>query len=307
LQPFSPRPSAPTDLRDESPALAPLETAAAVVELSKPGVAGLVVVTMLCGALTAPGSIDLVKLLLALAGTASVVAAANALNMIWERETDALMRRTRTRPLPSGRLSVEVALAFSAVAAASGFAVLLLWVGELAALLTAVALGSYVLAYTPLKRVTPLALFVGAVPGAIPPLVGWASVTGSLDTLGFMHFAILFVWQLPHFLAIAIFRRDEYERAGHRVLPVVHGIPRTKIEMAFYALVLVAVSLLPVGLGLAGFEYAAIALGAGLVFLWLATAGFSAKDDARWARGVFFASMPYLVVVLGALSAFTAS
>jgi protoheme IX farnesyltransferase len=307
LQPFSPRPSAPTDLRDESPTLAPLETAAAVVELSKPGVAGLVVVTMLCGALTAPGSIDFFKLLLALAGTASVVAAANALNMVWERETDALMRRTRTRPLPSGRLSVEVALAFSAVAALSGFAVLLLWVGELPALLTAVALGSYVLVYTPLKRVTPLALFVGAVPGAIPPLVGWASVTGSLDTLGFMHFAILFMWQLPHFLAIAIFRRDEYERAGHRVLPVVHGIARTKIEMAFYALVLVAVSLLPVGLGLAGLGYAAIALGAGLGFLWLATAGFSAKDDARWARRVFFASMPYLVVVLAALSAFTAS
>jgi protoheme IX farnesyltransferase len=307
LQPFSPRPSAQTDLRDESPALAPLETAAAVVELSKPGVAGLVVVTMLCGALTAPGPIHFFKLLLALAGTASVVAAANALNMVWERETDALMRRTRTRPLPSGRLSVEVALVFSAIAAISGFAVLLLWVGELPALLTAIALGSYVLAYTPLKRVTPLALFVGAVPGAIPPLVGWASVTGSLDTLGFMHFAILFVWQLPHFLAIAIFRRDEYDRAGHRVLPVVHGIARTKIEMALYALVLVAVSLLPVGLGLAGLGYAAIALPAGLGFLWLATAGFSAEDDARWARRVFFASMPYLVVVLGALSALTAS
>jgi protoheme IX farnesyltransferase len=157
-----------------------------------------------------------------------------------------------------------------------------------------------------LKRVTPLALFVGAVPGAIPPLIGWASATGTLSSLAWAEFAVLFVWQLPHFLAIAIFRRDEYARASLRVLPVVHGIRRTKIEIALYSLGLVAVSLLPIGLGLTSMAYAVVALASGLGFLVLATAGFSTRDDRRWARRVFFASMPYLVIVLSTLAVFSA-
>jgi heme o synthase len=304
--PLGPQNPAPPTLQTPNSALAPAETASALLELAKPGVAGLVVVTTFCGALTAPVPIDFWRLTFATVGTAAVVASANALNMILERDTDALMRRTRLRPLPSGRLGVEAAVAFAIATAAIGLGILYLWVGELPALLSLIALASYVAAYTPLKRVTPLALFVGAVPGAMPPLIGWASATGSLDTLGWLLFGILFVWQLPHFLAIAIFRRDEYARAGHRVLPVVRGVPRTKVEMAVYSVALVAVSLLPVGLGLAGFAYAAVALVSGMVFLWLATAGFSALDDSRWARRVFFASMPYLVVVLGSLSAFSA-
>ena len=284
----------------------PGATLAALWELSKPGITGMVVVTMLCGALTAPGSVPLATLLIALLGTASVVAASNALNMVWERDTDALMRRTCTRPLPTGRLNLEVASLFALVTAVAGFLALYYFVGALPAVLTLLAFGSYVLVYTPLKRVSPLALFVGAVPGAIPPLVGWASVTGSLDALAWILFGILFVWQLPHFLAIATFRTSEYARAGMRVLPVVHGIRRAKIELVLYSLLLVVVSLLPVVLGLVGFGYLAIALPAGLGFLWLATAGFSVTDDARWARRVFFASMPYLVVVFGALSLFAA-
>ncbi|MDQ2647163.1 MAG: UbiA family prenyltransferase, partial [Myxococcota bacterium] len=133
---------------------------------------------------------------------------------------------------------------------------------------------------------------------------GWASVMGSLSALAWMQFWILFVWQLPHFLAIAIFRREEYARAGMKVLPVVHGVRRTKIEIALYTLVLVLVSLLPIGLGLASWAYAIVALGSGLSFLVLATAGLAAKNERRWARRVFFASMPYLVVVLGALAVF---
>ena len=122
--------------------------------------------------------------------------------------------------------------------------------------------------------------------------------------LAWMLFSILFVWQLPHFLAIAIFRREEYARAGIKVLPVVHGVRRTKIEIAVYSLLLAVVSLAPIGLGLAGFAYAAVALACGLGFLALATAGLGAGNERRWARRVFFASMPYLVVVLGALAAF---
>jgi protoheme IX farnesyltransferase len=293
-------------LRDSPASAAPPRHAAALVELAKPGVTGLVTVTLLTGALTAPGSITSARLLASLVGTVSVVAAANALNMYLERETDALMSRTCARPLPSGRLSTEAVLAFSAVCAAFGLLLLGLFVGALPTLITTIALVSYVALYTPLKRVTPLALFIGAVPGALPPLIGWASVEGSLSVLAWMQFAILFVWQIPHFLAIAIFRREEYARAGMKVLPVVHGVRRTEIEIAIYALVLVVVSLAPIGLGLAGFGYAAVALVAGLLFLSLATAGLGAKNERKWARRVFFASMPYLVVVLGALAVFHA-
>jgi protoheme IX farnesyltransferase len=275
-----------------------------LVELAKPGVTGLVAVTLLTGALTAPEHMPLARLLVALVGTVAVVASANALNMYLERDTDALMSRTRTRPLPTGRLAPEVVLAFAAVTAVVGLSLLAAFVGTLPTLLTLLALVSYVAVYTPLKRVTPLALFAGAIPGALPPLIGWASVMGSLSVLAWMQFSILFVWQLPHFLAIAIFRREEYARAGMKVLPVVRGVPRTKIEMVVYSLLLVVVSLAPIGLGLAGFAYAAIALASGLGFLALATAGFGAKNERQWARRVFFASMPYLVVVLGSLAAF---
>jgi heme o synthase len=278
--------------------------AGALVELAKPGVTGLVTVTMLTGALTAPGQIGVGRLTIALVGTVLVVASANALNMYLERDTDALMSRTRNRPLPSGRLAPEAVLAFAAISAVLGLSLLGAFVGPLPTLLTLIALVSYVVCYTPLKRVTPLALFAGAVPGALPPLIGWATVTGSLSLLAWMQFSILFVWQLPHFLAIAIFRREEYARAGMKVLPVVHGVPRTKIEIAIYSLLLAVVSLAPIGLGLAGFAYAAVALVCGLAFLALATAGFGAENERRWARRVFFASMPYLVVVLGALAAF---
>ncbi|HET9957830.1 MAG TPA: heme o synthase [Polyangiaceae bacterium] len=275
------------------------------LELSKPGVGGLVIVTTLCGALTAPGRVAFGRLLITLMGTALVVAGANAANMWLERDTDVFMRRTRTRPLPSGRLAPEAALWFSGLTCVAGLALLVSCVGWLTAALAALAYVSYVAAYTPLKRVTPLALFVGAVPGAIPPLIGWASARGELSTLGWLEFLVLFVWQLPHFLAIAIFRRDEYARAGLLVLPVVHGVRRTKIEILLYSAALVAVSLLPVGLGLTGLGYAAVAIACGLPFLVLASAGLSVADDRRWARRVFFASMPYLVLTLGALSIFS--
>jgi len=217
------------------------------------------------------------------------------------------MSRTRYRPLPTRRLSPELALVFCAVSSLVGTAILLTFVGNLAALLTLSALVSYVIAYTPLKRVTPLALFVGAVPGAIPPLIGWAAATGALAPLAWLQFAVLYVWQLPHFLAIAIFRKDEYARAGMRVLSVSHGVRRSQIEIAIYSLLLVVVSLLPVGLKLAGMGYALVALTCGLAFLALATAGLSTHDERRWARRVFFASMPYLVVLLGALAVFAGS
>src|SRR5450432_727742 len=215
----------------------------ALLELGKPRLAGLVMVTMLCGALVAPGPRPLGRVLIAMFATALVVAAANALNMYIERDTDALMKRTASRPLPTGRLSPEAALWFARACGVVGLTLLVLWVNLASAALALLALLSYVLAYTPLKRSTSFALHVGAIPGAIPPLIGWASITGSLAPRALPLFLILLVWQLPHFLAIATFRREEYARAGLVVQPNVSGLVATRRWILIYSALLFAVSL----------------------------------------------------------------
>ncbi len=158
-----------------------------------------------------------------------------------------------------GRVAPEVALIFGIVLATHGLPLLSLLVNPLTALLTAAALASYVFVYTPLKQVSPLALHVGAIPGALPPLIGWASVHGTLSSPAWALFAILFMWQLPHFLAIAIFRREEYARAGHQVLPVVKGVAATKRAIVGYAAVFVGVTLLPYWLGMVSAVYLVLA------------------------------------------------
>ena len=275
----------------------------ALVQLAKPNITRMVLITTLCGALIAPGPIDVVRLVLALVGTGLVVAAANALNMYLERDVDALMERTKSRPLPSGRLTPELALGFGVVTAVSGLVMVSFLVHPLAGLLAAAALLSYVFLYTPLKRVSPWALHVGAIPGAIPPLIGWASMTGSLALEPWLLFALLFVWQIPHFLAIALFRQREYEAAGMAVYPAVKGVPATKRAMLGYSVLMVAVSLLPLAVAGAGLLYAAFAVPLGLAFTLYVARGFSSGDEQRWARRVFFASLPYLVLVFSAMVA----
>jgi protoheme IX farnesyltransferase len=277
-------------------------TLGALGELVKPSIAGLVMVTATCGALVSPEPIRWGKLLVALVSTAMVVGAANALNMYAERDSDALMSRTRHRPLPSGRLAPEIALAFALVLASLGLNVLGLSSGGLPCLLTALAFGSYVLVYTPLKRVTPYALHVGALPGAIPPLIGYAAVSGELGAGAWWLFAILFVWQLPHFLAIALFRSADYARAGAAVLPVVRGELAGKRAVVHYSLLLVLVTILPAPLGVVANEYLFVAIPIGALFLALVFGGRSRGTD-RWAKRVFFASMPYLVCVYAAFVA----
>jgi heme o synthase len=279
------------------------EVARDLLQLTKPRVTSLVLITSACGALAAPGPFSWSTFSFGMIGVLLVVGAANAFNMYLERDTDGAMQRTRLRPLPGGRLSPELALCFAAVLAVVGLACVLAFVNAVAALLSALALASYVLVYTPLKRVTPWALHVGAVPGAIPPLIGWASVTGTLDAGALSLFLILFVWQLPHFLAIAIFRESEYAKAGLRVLPAVKGLRATKREIAAYSALLLAVSLLPIWTNGAGVAYALVAVLSGVLFGALGFYGL--RDDAGtpWARRLFFASMPYLVVVFAALVA----
>lgn len=272
-------------------------TAGALWELTKPGVTRLVVITTAAGVFSAPGDLELSALGATLGGTALVVAGANALNQALERDTDALMSRTRTRPLPEGRVSVEVAWGFGLALALAGTSLLVALAGPLAAGLALAALVLYVGLYTPLKRATPLALHVGAVPGALPPLIGWASVTGEVGLGGLALFAVLFTWQLPHFLAIATFRREEYERAGIRVTPVVHGAASTRRQLAVYALALLGVSLTPPLVGLGGEVYVAVAAVTGVAYAGLAAYGWARGAGERWARAVFFASMPHLVIL----------
>ena len=283
-------------------------TIPALVQLTKPSITRMVLITTACGAVMAPGSPALLPLVLGVVGTALVVGSANALNMYLERDVDALMSRTRSRPLPSGRLAPEVALIFGVAIGLIGLVMLTFLVNPLTGLLAAIALLSYVLVYTPLKPVTPFALHVGAVPGAMPPLIGYAAVTGTVAWESLALFAILFVWQLPHFAAITIFRREEYARAGLQVVSVARGDRGARRFVLTYAFVLLAVTLAPMAFGFAGPLYIAIALATGVPFLALSAWGLHPRSQGtvaghRWARRTFFASMPYLVLVFGALVA----
>ena len=201
----------------------PVAVARDVVALAKPRLATLVLCTAAGGMWLAPGHRDALRAVVLLLGTTMVVGAANALNCWLERDVDGRMRRTWDRPLPAGRLDPRVALALGLGLPAVALPALGWFTNGLTATLAALALFTYVVIYTPLKQRSPLALFVGAVPGAIPPLMGWTAVTGALDAGGLALFALLFAWQLPHFLAISIYLQEDYARGGLRVFALVHG------------------------------------------------------------------------------------
>jgi len=275
------------------------------VQLAKPGVTRLVLITTFFGGVVAPGSqsaLSIAEWACTLLGTALVVAAANALNMVYEADADALMTRTQNRPLPSGKLSKAPVVRASAVAFGAG-TLMLLAVNALAAALAFLAFASYVWVYTPLKRTTPHALYVGAVPGAIPPLIGYAAVTrGHLDAPAFVLFLLLAVWQIPQFLAIAMFRREEYERAGFKVFSVCRSRAEVCRLMLVWSVALFGVSLIPIWLGMGGTLYTALAVGFGVPFLVGAAYGVYSRPDDGWARSLFFASMPHLVVLFVGLA-----
>jgi len=274
-----------------------------LVALTKPRITALVLLTEAAGTWLAPGHVARARLWLSLLGTALIVGAANALNMWWERDVDAHMARTRNRPLPAGRLSPDVALAFG-LALAGISAPMLFVVNPATGLLGLIALVSYVAVYTPLKRHTHLALLVGAVPGAIPPLLGWSTVTGAVGTGGLLLFAVLFLWQIPHFAAIAIFRAEDYARAGLQVVSVQHGERAARHTILLFTVLLVATTLLFVPLGLAGRSYLTVATVLGAAFLALALRGArggAQLDVERWAKRVFAFSIPYLSLLLFAL------
>ena len=271
-------------------------------QLTKPGITRMCVLTTAGGLVLAPGEIGVVGGLAALVGGALAVAGANAANMWWERETDRLMARTRRRPLPAGRMAPAVALRFSIALSILSLVVLGLGTNLLTAALAGFAVLSYVFIYTPLKYRTPLALVIGAVPGAVPPLLGWTAVTNSLDPGGMVLFGILLVWQIPHFIAIALYRKDEYARAGIRVVPLVRGDAIAKIQAVAWAGILVPLSLMLTPLGVAGYFYLLCAMVLGMAFLGWAFTGLDDAAGARWARGYFLASLAYLPALTAALA-----
>ncbi len=272
-----------------------------VVALTKPRVTLMVLFTAAGGMWLAPDSLPTPVIAIMLLTTMAVVSAANSLNCWLERDTDRLMQRTMKRPLPARRLRPRVALVLGAVLGCTSVPILAWMVNPLTGLLGAIALVSYVAIYTPMKRASSLALLVGAVPGALPPLMGWTAATGELDAPGLALFAILFFWQVPHFLAISIYRQHDYDRAGLKTLPSERGIGVAKPQAVLYTGMLLVCSILPYAYQVAGPLYLAVALIVGVYFMAVALSGFRADDDQRWGRRLFLASLVYVTVLFAAI------
>jgi protoheme IX farnesyltransferase len=273
-------------------------------EMTKPGITLMVVLTAGLGFLLAesarPG-FRFLLLLNTLLGTALVSASGSVLNHVMERDTDALMRRTADRPLPAGRISPDAALLFGVVLGLAGLAWLALAVNLLTALIGAIAIVGYVFVYTPLKRVSSLATVIGAIPGALPPVMGWSAVTGDVSLAAWVLFGILFFWQMPHFLAIAWLCREDYANAGFPMLTVLDPEgTRTARQMILYGAALVPVSLMPSVLGLMGTFYFGGALALGLIYLG-ASVAFARTRSTSGARRLMLASLLYLPGVLLAM------
>jgi protoheme IX farnesyltransferase len=273
-----------------------------LLHLTKPRITALVVATFAGGVWLAPGGMAHWRVVMTLIGTALIVSASNTFNMFLERDQDRLMERTRARPLPERRLSPEAALVFGTALACAALPLLFLAGNALTGILAGVAFFSYVAIYTPMKKQSPAALFVGAIPGAIPPLMGWTAATGRLDAPGLVLFAILFLWQIPHFLAIAIFRAEDYQRAGFRVLPLQASERATRIYILVFSIGLVAATILLEPLRVAGMRYMAVAAVLGATLIGWGLAGFRRTADTRpWARSLFFFSIVYLTLLFVAL------
>lgn len=265
------------------------------IALAKPRLNVLVIATTSVGFYLGTGaSLDVMALVSTVVGTALVAAGSAALNQVSERDIDALMNRTRLRPLPDGRLQPAEARWFGGLSAAVGLACLAVGTNLVAGAVALVTLVTYLAVYTPLKRRTPHSTLVGAVPGALPPMIGWAAARGDLGAPAWVLFAIVFVWQIPHFFAIAWLYRDDYARASLPMLPVIDPEGRaTGIYAVTFAVILLPVSALAVQVGLAGSVYlgGALALGIGFAVLAGRFAARRTKPNARW---LFFGSLIYL-------------
>jgi protoheme IX farnesyltransferase len=271
------------------------------VELGKPRLSGLVIFTAGIGVWMGGGSIGAVAAATFVLATACLVAAANALNCWIEVEIDALMERTRGRPLPAGRMEPRLALAFGVALATLSLTVLAVVTNPLTVALGAIALFSYVFVYTPMKRLSPWALLVGAVPGALPPLMGWTAATGRISTQGLLLFAILFCWQLPHFLAISLNLKEDFRSGGIRVLSLVAGDRVTRYCLFASTLLLAGVSIAAQPLGIAGSAYTVVATVLSVIFVTLAIPGLRREVSGDWSRRIFRFTLVQLPILITAL------
>jgi protoheme IX farnesyltransferase len=268
------------------------------VALAKPRLNLLVVVSAVAGYAMAHGdTTNLAALGWMVVGTGLVAGGASAINQVIERETDGLMRRTRQRPLPDGRLSAVEALAFAGILSVIGLFVLAAGVNLLSASVALATLASYAVVYTPLKRRTSFATVIGAIPGALPPVIGWAAADNTLSQGAWVLFGIVFLWQLPHFLAIAWIHREDYARAGLPMLPVIEpdGLSTAR-QAVVYTAALLPLALAPTLVGMAGTAYFTGALLSTLIFLGVSVR-FAMTRAVRDARRLFFTSIIYLPVL----------
>jgi protoheme IX farnesyltransferase len=275
------------------------------IALLKPRVMSLVIFTGLAGIVAAPGHVHPLTAFTALLCIAVAAGASGCLNMAYDSDIDRLMSRTATRPIPMGHVAREDALAFGWALSVGAVATMFLFVNVLAASLLAFTIFVYVGVYTLwLKRRTPQNIVIGGLSGALPPAIGWASVTGDLGVAPLLLVAIIFLWTPPHFWALSLWRCEDYARAGVPMMPVVKGKRHTRLEILIYTLVLVPVGLAPCLIGLGGLLYAAVAGGLGLWFLWQAIATFrdtNPKEPA--ARRLFSVSLLYVFGPFAALIA----
>ena len=278
-----------------------------IIALTKPRISAMVIATFGGGLWLAPRHPETWRSLVALAGTLLIVGAANALNMYLERDIDGRMKRTRNRPLPQGRISADAAVATGTALLCASLPLMLLGGNGLTCVLGFIAFTSYVFMYTPLKQKSSVALFVGAVPGALPPLMGWTTATGSMDTPGLILFGVLFLWQIPHFLAISVFRVQDYTQAGFKVMPAEYGMRATRLWALTCAVAMVATSLSLGPLGITGWLYGICAALLGVAFVGWTAAGYrkvnlDGAGATKWGRSLFAVSIVYLMLLFAALS-----
>jgi protoheme IX farnesyltransferase len=277
---------------------APVARLRDLIELGKPRLSMLVLFTAATGLAAAPSVASPWRAAVFVLATACLVISANTLNCWIEREIDALMRRTRERPLPMRRLEPGVALASGSFLAALSLTTLALVTNPLTTILGASALISYAAIYTPLKRITPWSVIVGAIPGALPPLMGWTAATGEFGLGGWYLFGVLFFWQLPHFVAISVYLREDFMRGGLRVMSVVFSPLTVRRYIFAFTVLLVGWTLLPQFLGLAGTFYTVVASVLGSVFLYYSALGLRGDAGVAEARKVFFWSLLYLPLLI---------
>src|SRR6266436_3438861 len=273
-----------------------------LAELVKARLTLLVLVTTAVGFyLGAEPPIDYKALFQTVFGTAAAAAGAAALNQWWERRADALMRRTRTRPIPAGRMAPLQALVLGVTLSVFGVVYLAIICNALSAVLTAITIVIYIFAYTPLKRASTANTAVGAIPGAIPPMIGWAAARGSVGAGAWSLFAIVFLWQLPHFFAIAWMYREDYSRAGFRMISTDdRSGERSASQSVFFCILLLVIAGLPAFLGIANFVYLGVELLLGSLFTAVAMRFLRMRNTSA-ARSLFIASIVYLPLLLGAL------